>query len=97
MYVRNAVIRLREQNREIEVTETPEELKALLAAAATANQPYIEVTVSREDTQFLSPTPINTKPEKKLVSRKFVVMLANIVLIEDGLADAPNMFQLFQN
>jgi mRNA degradation ribonuclease J1/J2 len=86
MYVTNTVLRFREHNRVLEVVETYDEIKALLAAAKTAGEPHIEVTVTREDTQFLSPTPVNTRPEKKLVTAKNLVLIENLALVQPVVA-----------
>jgi hypothetical protein len=91
-YVQNAVLRFREQNRDLPVVETVAQVKALIDAAQTASKSYIEVTVTRLDTQFLSPTPISTKPEQKQVTQKVVVMLANLVVVQDGANHAPTSF-----
>jgi hypothetical protein len=91
-YVQNSVLRFREGNRDLPAVETVAQVKALIDAAQTASKSYIEVTVTRQDTQFLSPTPINTVPEKKSVTQKVIVILSNLVLVQDGANHAPVSF-----
>jgi hypothetical protein len=95
MYKTNAYIRLREHNRVLEVVETYDEVKALIDAAVgdgtAPAKKHIEVTVTRVDTQYLSPTPVNTVPEKKEVTVKNLVLVDNIVLVQPVVA-APSTF-----
>jgi hypothetical protein len=91
-YVANAYIRFRERNQDLPTVETVAQLTALIDAATTASKAYINVTVTRNDVQYKSPTPVDTKPVVNAVTQTVAVMISNIVLIQDGANHAPTMF-----
>jgi hypothetical protein len=89
MYESNCTLFFREGNRQLEVVETYDQVKALIDAVGTKK--HIEVTVTRIDTQYLSPTPNNTKAEQKKVTVKNLVLVENLALVQPKTA-APTTF-----
>jgi len=71
-----AIIRFPE-NRNLVVKETVEEINALLAAGAPFN-----VTQVREEVIWKSPTPVDTKVEKKFTTVTHTIMPEKVVIVQ---------------